>query len=94
MVMRKFLAILLQSMGVILIVLFLVSATIASHLHFSYIQLPLSHYTYPALSTLALSAGLIGAGKWIDRGGRYSGTSNAAGERFLEYEKDDLPVSR
>jgi hypothetical protein len=75
--MRKFVAILLQSMGVVLIVLFLVGATIASHLHFSYIQLPLSHYLYPALSTLAFSVGLIGAGKLINRGGKYSPGSQA-----------------
>jgi hypothetical protein len=71
-------------MGVILVVLFLVGATVASHLHYSYIELPLSHYIYPALSTLALSVGLIGAGKLIDRGGRFTQGSQTTSESFVE----------
>ena len=82
--MRLFMSILLQSMGVLLVVLFLVGATVASHLHFSYIQLPLSNYTYLALFTLALSVGLIGAGKLIQRGGNFSQSSLTSSESYLK----------
>jgi hypothetical protein len=82
--MRKFLAILLQSIGVILIVLFLVGATVASQLHFSYIQLPLSHYVSPALSTLAISVGLIGAGKLLDRGGKFTPDAQTSSESYSD----------
>jgi hypothetical protein len=82
--MRKFLAILLQSIGVIMIVVFVVGATIAYNLHFSYIQLPLTHLVSPALSTLALSIGLISAGKMIHRGVKYTTSSQTSRENAVD----------
>lgn len=82
--MRKFLAILLQSVGVILIVVFTVGAAIAYNLHFSYIQMPLSHLVPPVISTLAVSVGLIGAGKLIHRRAKYSPDSQASREDLAD----------
>jgi len=82
--MRKFLAILLQSIGVLLVVLFVVGATVFSQLHFSYIQLPVSHLLSPALSTLAVSICLIIAGKIIQRGIKYTPSTQISSEKLSE----------
>jgi hypothetical protein len=80
----KLLSILLQTIGAILIVFLLIGATLVSHLHFSYLEMPVSHLLFPGVYTLAISIGLIGVGKIINRGIGYSPGSQSSSKSFSD----------